>query len=377
MNIVNSGNRFQVYGEDVKTYRELPVGSYNINFHKMMGFFLTERNDLTATEEKIYGTSDYKVQKVMRSYANSDRNFGVLLSGQKGIGKSLFVRLVAIEGIKRGLPVIIVTAAIPGVADFISSIDQDCIVVFDEFEKTFAKQEDWNPQDEMLSLFDGIDGGHKLFIVTCNDLSQLSQYMLNRPGRFHYHFTMTPPSQDEVREYLTDKVLPQYQDAIEDVVNLSGVIDMPYDYLRAISFELNQGYPIKEIMSDLNITRANNLSFDAKVYLSNGLVYEAWTVRLNFSDHSSNYIRIKRYGEKGDKWPKEFGIDIIPSCAHLVGSEYIINDHLNMPRWDEDDFWELSDEDAKIMAETMNKVTIDRIVLTKVQDYGPARYLTV
>lgn len=313
----------------------------------------------------------------MRSYANSDRNFGVLLSGQKGIGKSLFVRLVAIEGIKKGLPVIIVSTAIPGVADFISSIDQDCIVVFDEFEKTFAKQEDWNPQDEMLSLFDGIDGGHKLFIVTCNDLSQLSQYMLNRPGRFHYHFTMTPPSQDEVREYLTDKVLSQYQNAIEDVVNLSGVIDMPYDYLRAIAFELNQGYPIKEVMSDLNITRANNLSFDIKVYLSNGLVYEAWTVRLNLSDHSQNYVRIKRYGEKGEKWPKEFGIEITPSRAHLVSGEYIINDRLVMPHWSEDDFWELSDEEAKAMAETMNKVTIDRVVLTKVQDYGPARYLTV
>ena len=147
MNIVNAGNQFQVYGEDVKTYRQLPVGSYNVEFHKMRGFFLTERSDLTVTEEKIYGDSEYKVRKVMRSYYLSDRNFGVLLSGQKGIGKSLFVRLVAQKAIESGLPVIVVSSAVPGLAEFISSIDQNCVVVFDEFEKTFAKQEDWNPQE--------------------------------------------------------------------------------------------------------------------------------------------------------------------------------------------------------------------------------------
>ena len=77
MNIVNSGNRFQVYGEDVKTYRELPVGSYNVDFHKMTGFFLSVRNDLAVMEEKIYGNSEYKVGKTLRSYRLTKRNFGV------------------------------------------------------------------------------------------------------------------------------------------------------------------------------------------------------------------------------------------------------------------------------------------------------------
>ena len=36
MNIVNSGNRFQVYGEDVKTFKELPIKSYNIEFNKFI-----------------------------------------------------------------------------------------------------------------------------------------------------------------------------------------------------------------------------------------------------------------------------------------------------------------------------------------------------
>lgn len=377
MNIVNAGSRYQVYGEDVKTFRTLPVGSYNVEFNKMTGFYLTARHDLTVTEDKIYGSSSAKVDKVMKSYHLMDRNFGVLLSGQKGIGKSLFVRLVADRAIQENLPVIVVSAAIPGLADFISSIDQDCVVIFDEFEKTFAKQEDWNPQDELLSLFDGIDGGHKLFIVTCNKLEDISQYMLNRPGRFHYHFAMCAPAQDEVREYMLDKVLPQYQEAIEDVVNLSGVIDMPYDFLRAICFELNQGYSLKEAMSDLNITRVNRMKFDIKLYLSNGLCFEAWSERVNLGDHESHYLRVRRYKEKEgkDDFPTEFTTYFIPALAHMVGDEYIINERLSYPHWDADDFYDLDDERAKEMAQIMNECKIDRMVLKKVPDYGPARYL--
>ena len=380
MNIVNSGGRFQVYGEDVKTYRALPVGSYSVEFNKMIGFYLTIRHDLTVTENKIYGNSDYKVQKVMRSYHLSDRNFGVLLSGQKGIGKSLFVRLAAREAIAQNIPVIVVSQAIPGLADFISSIEQDCVVVFDEFEKTFAKQEDWNPQDEMLSLFDGIDGGHKLFIVTCNKLKDLSQYMLNRPGRFHYHFTMTPPSQDEVREYLTDKVLVEYQSAITDVVNLAGVIDMPYDFLRAIAFELNQGYSLKEAMSDLNITRTDQMQFDITVYLTNGLRFEAWNQQLDLSDHNIKTICVKRYREyftngKNDNWPTSFNIQFIPCLAHMVGNEYIINEHIEYPTWDEYDFCDLPTDEGQVMATLMNQQKVERVVLKKITNSGPSRYL--
>lgn len=377
MNIVNAGSRYQVYGEDVKTFRSLPVGSYNVEFNKMTGFYLTARHDLTVTEDKIYGSSSAKVDKVMKSYHLMDRNFGVLLSGQKGIGKSLFVRLVADRAILNSLPVIVVSSAIPGLADFISSIDQDCVVIFDEFEKTFAKQDDWNPQDELLSLFDGIDGGHKLFIVTCNKLEDISQYMLNRPGRFHYHFAMCAPAQDEVREYMLDKVLPQYQEAIEDVVNLSGVIDMPYDFLRAICFELNQGYSLKEAMSDLNITRVNRMKFDIKLYLSNGLCFEAWSERVNLGDHESHYLRVRRYKEKEgkDDFPTEFTTYFIPALAHMVGDEYIINEKISFPHWDADDFYDLEDERAKEMAQIMNECKIDRMVLKKIPDYGPARYL--
>lgn len=40
MNIVNAGSRYQVYGEDVQTYKELPTATYTVGFHPQMGFGL-------------------------------------------------------------------------------------------------------------------------------------------------------------------------------------------------------------------------------------------------------------------------------------------------------------------------------------------------
>ena len=51
MNIVGAGDRFMVYGEDVKTYKVLPADTYKIQFNKMTGFYLISHNDLTVDEE--------------------------------------------------------------------------------------------------------------------------------------------------------------------------------------------------------------------------------------------------------------------------------------------------------------------------------------
>ena len=370
MNIVNAGSKYIVYGEDVQTYKNLPVGTYDVSFNKMTGFFLSKRNDVTVVEDKIYGDQQRRLDKVLGGYAETNRNFGVLLSGEKGIGKSLFVRLLAREAVdKYELPVILVTQAIPGLPDFIGSIDQDIMVIFDEFEKVFCKHEDWNPQDDLLTLFDGMDGGHKLFIITCNDLSKVNSYMLNRPGRFHYHFSLTAPTQDEVREYLTDKIAPQYHEYINDIVVLAGTFDMPYDFLRAIAFEINRGYSLKETLHDLNITRTDKVKFDVKVYRKNGDIYEAWSVTLDLSDSEGRYVRVRNYDNK-----REFGITIYPALAHMVGGEYIINERIQSPRWDEDDFWEYPEDKREELARLENENIIERIVLKKCPDYGPARY---
>lgn len=270
MNVVHSGDTFQIYGDALKTYTKLPAGTYEVCFNKFSGFFLTSHNDLVISEGKIYGCSEKKVQKVLTSFSKVDRNFGVILSGRKGIGKSLFARLLAVQAKEYEIPLILVTTYFPGIANFLSSIEQEVIVLFDEFEKTFAEKDGVSPQEEMLPLFDGLDGGKKLFVVTCNEVNKLNTYLLNRPGRFHYHFMLNNPNPDEIREYLEDKLEAQYHPLIKKVVGFAANTNITYDILRAISFELNNGYSFEETLADLNISKEESPRYDMIAELVDG-----------------------------------------------------------------------------------------------------------
>lgn len=291
MNVVHSGESFQIYGDDIATYEKLPCGTYDVTFSKFRGFYLVNHPDLEVKEEKIYGNSPEKVAKVMHTFDSFDRNCGVILSGAKGIGKSLFARLLAIEGAKQGLPLLLVSSYIPGIADFLAGIDQECIVLFDEFEKTFSEKSDGDikPQEELLPLFDGIDNGKKLFVITCNEVNKLNSYLLNRPGRFHYHFTMSCPSVDEVIEYLTDKLLPEYHNVIPQVAKFASYVNITFDVLRAIAFELNNGYSLNETLMDLNIKREDAPRYNMNIELSNGEVLRE-TVKIDIFSGKENRL---------------------------------------------------------------------------------------
>lgn len=370
MNIVHSNGQYQIYGENIDTYKELPVGSYDVNFNKMTGFCLSKHPSLKVSEDKVYGNSEEKVKKILKSYAESTRNFGVLLSGQKGIGKSLFVRILAVEAEKHGIPVLIVNSAIPGLPNFISSINQDCVVVLDEFEKTFAETDGYSPQEEILPLLDGIDGGHKLFIATCNELKNVNQYLLNRPGRFHYHFTIGTPTQEEIREYMTDKVKAEYKNEIEKVVNLSCIVDLPYDCLRAIAFELNQGYSLQETMNDLNITQSKDYCYKVTAYLDDGSIYICNNRRINF--YTTDSFVNELYGKDGKS---SISVYFNPTLASMRNNEFSATEGIKLCAMDEDDFWYLPEEFRKQEAERMNQRTVTRLTFTKIPEYMPQKYV--
>lgn len=276
MKVVNTGKRYDLYDDSLKTFDALPAKTYVVRFNPKMGFWLDEYSEIKVKEDKIYGEHEIKVVKVLQSFARMDRNMGVILSGDKGIGKSLFAKLLMEKAVLLKLPVIIVDSFIPGIASYLETIEQEVMVVFDEFDKTFADvkvgDNEADPQAAMLSLFDGVSQGKKLFVVTCNSLTKLSDYLVNRPGRFHYHFRFTYPSDQEITNYLQDKLDPEFYSEIEEVVKFSKKVNLNYDCLRAIAFELNTGLPFGEAIKDLNILNLKNQIYEVTMYCKNGIV---------------------------------------------------------------------------------------------------------
>ena len=361
MNIVNAGSNYMVYGEEVKTYKTLPALTYKVEFSQFKGFYLIVHNDLIV-HEKIYGPYGRKVAKVMNTFTKGDRNLGIILSGPKGVGKSMFARQLAVDGRKLNLPLLIVDFPYPGIEDFIGSIDQECIVLFDEFEKTFKTRQDGdvNPQENLLSLFDGVDGGKKLFVVTCNEVNRLNDYLLNRPGRFHYHFIIGTPTGDEVREYMEDNLVGDARQYIDRLVALSTVSAFTYDVLRAIAFELNQGYELSETMMDLNIERERYLHLNVKITFKNGLMAtsrESLDLDM-FNNRWYNYTHeISKLDLKDpdlQKYCSKFYLGFYTRDVIIDEKGYHLDPSKVRIEWDDD--WEYLDEDTDEQKARVEKI---------------------
>ena len=270
MKTLQTGSDFKIYDDSLTIFDQLPVATYNVTYSQLEGFSLHRRTDIEVSE-KAYGIHIAKLDKVLNSFRCFSRSLGVILSGDKGIGKSLFAKMVCVRAIREGYPVIIVGSCVPGLAAFLESIDQECVVLFDEFDKIFRSGKENDDQTSLLSLFDGTSGGKKLFIVTCNDLFGLNQFIINRPGRFHYHFRFDYPTPTDIREYLRDKLDECYYGEIEKVVDFSRIVSLNYDCLRAIAFELNFGCSFASAISDLNIMTTDDEEYTVFLFFDNGV----------------------------------------------------------------------------------------------------------
>ncbi|MEZ3473994.1 MAG: ATP-binding protein [Lachnospiraceae bacterium] len=326
MKAIKIGTKIEIYNDTVMTFNELPARAYIVRFEKMTGFYLDEYAEVEIKEDKIYGEHINKVKKVLRTYKAFNRNLGVILSGYKGIGKSLFARLLTVEAIKNGIPIIVVDKYIPGIASYLEAIDQCVMVLFDEFDKTFgdvkAVEGEIEPQAALLGLFDGISQGKKLFVITCNDVRKLNDFIVNRPGRFHYHFRFEYPTAEEIKTYLRDKLKKSFYGEIEPIISFSRKVDLNYDCLRAIVYEINSGESFRSAIEDLNIMNLSKESYHLIIYFKNGSPMRIENKHIDFfteeeiiacfSDDGFNEILTVSF------WIKDSTYDVKEDCAVIA-----------------------------------------------------------
>ena len=375
MQVLNTGTTYRIYDESMKAFDSLPAAVYKINFSSMTGYSLVKTDNIVI-DEKIYGNHLEKVEKVYNNFKAFSRNLGVILSGKKGIGKSLFAKLLSIKAIDNGYPVIICDKHYPGIADFLGSIQQEVVILFDEFDKTFEQVEGCDPQADMLTLFDGLYMGKKLFIITCNVLSDLNDYLVNRPGRFHYHFRFNYPDKNEITEYLKDNLDEEYWGEIEAVVDFSQKVEINFDCLRAIAFELNTGISFSEAITDLNIVNIENVYYDMYLYFKDGTVYS----REDYSLDIFNTVEEKIwFYNKKDKKPSIYvSFNVNENIYdYLKGGMVITNDFIEIENWAIEDWDEKQETKDKKAVDELEKAGIDFILIKRVQKGRDLHYNVV
>lgn len=338
MSYIKVNDKYKISNGSISIIEMLSPGIYVVRCNQEEGFFLEKYGNIGIVE-KVYGQHQKKIEKAFNAFDNMDRNLGILLSGDKGIGKTLFLKMLAAEAIQRGMVVIVVDRYYTGIDAFLIKITQECIILFDEYEKRFGESDNtvsvndndfgynvnpfcsnnsmmslYSHQTELLELFDGISGGKKMFVLTCNEIGTINNYLIDRPGRIHYHFRFAYPTPKDIMQYLKDNLKPEYHSEIQTVLNYSVFTKISYDSLRAITFEINSGLGTEEALSDLNISRDMKScpKFNVQMHFSNGYVSAMQTNRINFFGDESARIEL-RYRKRRSK-------------QKLIKVEFLIND---------------------------------------------------
>lgn len=248
-------------GDSVSSLKSLPNKVYKTVFSKMRGTFLKE-TEIKIEHGKIYGNSQNIADHIVQAFELNDnsKNLGVLLSGGRGLGKTLTTRLV-IEKFKEKYPIILVSEFTPDLPDFLSNL-KNCIILMDEFEKFMSgnangsdNEEDQTKQETILSVLDGNTGcAGNLFLLTVNKLYKVDENLKSRPGRIRYHYRYESENAEVVRNYCKDNL--ERKDIIEDVVRTLGVAKyVSLDIITSFVDELNKFPTLTplEVMEFFNI----------------------------------------------------------------------------------------------------------------------------
>jgi hypothetical protein len=201
-----------------------------------VGFFLEHAEDFTMPP-KLYGNTIKHRDRILKTFNSRPAGTGILLTGEKGSGKTLLAKSLCLEAASSGIPTILINSPLRGNGFnmFIQSIKQDCIVLFDEFEKVYSREQ----QQDLLTVLDGVLNSKKLFIFTCNDKYGIDSYMINRPGRIYYLIEFEGIDSSFVTEYCKDnEVSEAYTKELIEIVDSFTTFN--FDMLKAIVEEVKR-----------------------------------------------------------------------------------------------------------------------------------------
>ena len=253
---LKSGNKFKVSSkEEMDLHETLPVGNYTVLYNDCSNQFFLERIDEFVIKGKIYGNTPRRAERIMRTFSSRSASTGVLLTGEKGSGKTLLAKKICIDAAAKGIATLVINQPWTGERfnAFIQMIDRPTVVLFDEFEKVY----DRDKQEQLLTLLDGVYPSKKLFLLTCNDQSRIDSNFLNRPGRIFYAVKYEGVDSDFIREYCEDNL--NAKEYIPQLCSVSSLFaHFNFDMLKAMVEEMNRyGESPSEVLEMLNANPEN------------------------------------------------------------------------------------------------------------------------
>ena len=245
------------------------------------GFFLT-KTEKFKIPKKIYGNSEKIADRVLKRYNETGKSLGVALTGLKGSGKSLTAKMICL---KSNMPTIIVNTNFSGSGfeSLISKLSEEkgIIVLFDEFEKVYAKD-----QENLLSLLDGTIVHNCIFIFTTNN--KYNHYLENRLSRIHYHIEYKGLDSETIEEVIDDLLInKEYRSELLNILEFMNEVNL--DLLICFISEINMfDESPSKVLPYLNII-VESQKYEVKCFVS-GIEVELYNPKRNMVLFEEEYF---------------------------------------------------------------------------------------
>lgn len=266
-------------GSNVMQTETLPSGIYH--YKLALDKWVLERTaDNFQFPYKVYGYQDDVIGRILHYWAETNTNLGVLLNGAKGSGKTLAAQVVANRMIKDGCPVLVVNNPVP-LGEILSTVQQDLMVIFDEFEKTHYEEQ----QQDLLSAIDGMvrSEHRRMFMFTTNQ-KNLNENFIDRPSRIRYIWDFDRLSErvlNQMMDDILDKKLWDMRPMVLEYLSTRKVLTV--DIAMATICEVNIFGEDPEMFARiLNVSEMTPTDFRAEVLNPDGTVNNTWTGDLGF-----------------------------------------------------------------------------------------------
>jgi hypothetical protein len=315
-NWVKQGNNYFIR-EISQNKKQIQPAVYKINADPMSGeVYITHIQDKFEFPYKIYGIESNFINRVIKTYHNTNSNLGLLLNGVKGTGKTVTAKQICNE---LELPVLIIHESYDNIPSFINQIQQNVIILIDEFEKIYQDRD-----HSVLTIMDGVmdNGFRKVFILTTNEL-YINANLIQRPGRIRYLKTYSDLTLEIINEIVDDKLI--YTNHKEDTIEfISQLETITVDIVKSIIDEVNIHNEPPSIFGDVfNIKKLDDVCN----------IYEIKTDGQPELIHSNEKIKPVKITKKciGQSF-KIVDVETLGSIANVLDENNIIVDTWE---WDE------------------------------------------